>query len=188
MTDSLLPQGVFLPESEPGPPLGGGDLIPMPPDGPVWGNWRFVPENLTLTWKGWYEVDLEAINTAGAMLDWIFHCNGNRDVLDLIAAFDAVLKPQANCCSFGSQRPFSGSKLAKEYRDRKFPKRKPMGQKLRYSILMRDGFRCCACGVTAADGAVLHVDHIKAVSKGGSNDPANLQTLCFDCNIGKGAR
>jgi 5-methylcytosine-specific restriction endonuclease McrA len=32
---------------------------------------------------------------------------------------------------------------------------------------------------------LLHVDHIKPRSLGGTNDPDNLQTLCRKCNIGK---
>lgn len=59
--------------------------------------------------------------------------------------------------------------------------------KLRYSVLQRDGFRCKICGRSEADGAVLHVDHIIPVSKGGKTEMSNLQTLCDYCNIGKGA-
>lgn len=32
---------------------------------------------------------------------------------------------------------------------------------------------------------VLHVDHIKPVSKGGKNTITNLITACRDCNLGK---
>lgn len=35
-------------------------------------------------------------------------------------------------------------------------------------------------------GTKLHVDHIKPFSKGGKTVLENLQTLCFDCNLGKG--
>ena len=58
--------------------------------------------------------------------------------------------------------------------------------KLRYQVLKRDGFRCVQCGVSAADGAKLHVDHIVPVSRGGKTVMSNLQTLCETCNLGKG--
>lgn len=60
-----------------------------------------------------------------------------------------------------------------------------MTDKLRYSILKRDGFRCRICGRSAADGVKLHVDHIIPVSKGGKTVPNNLRTLCETCNWGK---
>lgn len=58
----------------------------------------------------------------------------------------------------------------------------------RFTILQRDGSRCKVCGNSAALGAVLEVDHIIPVSDGGTDDMANLQTLCFDCNRGKSNR
>jgi 5-methylcytosine-specific restriction enzyme A len=57
----------------------------------------------------------------------------------------------------------------------------------RVSVLTRDGYRCGFCGRTSQQ-VELEVDHIIPFSKGGSNDLSNLQTLCFDCNRGKGAR
>lgn len=59
---------------------------------------------------------------------------------------------------------------------------------LRYDVLKRDGFRCCKCGRSAQNGIELEVDHIKPISKGGTSDISNLQTLCRDCNRGKGAK
>ena len=78
---------------------------------------------------GWaYEVDLERINSTAEMLDWIFQLNHknrcddsiygneNHDLIgDLIQAFNDIFEPQANCCSWGNEKKFSGSKLAKEY-------------------------------------------------------------------------
>ena len=66
--------------------------------------------------------------------------------------------------------------------------RKLMTSTLRYEILERDGFRCQICGRSAQDGVILHIDHIKPVSKGGKTDPSNLRVLCAECNLGKGAR
>lgn len=63
--------------------------------------------------------------------------------------------------------------------------RSKMTNSLRYDILKRDGFKCTICGATANDGAKLHVDHIKPVSKGGKTEPSNLRTLCEKCNSGK---
>lgn len=55
-----------------------------------------------------------------------------------------------------------------------------------YDVLRRDGFRRVKCGRGREDGVKLHVDHIKPVSRGGKSVMNNLQTLCEDCNCGKG--
>ncbi|SDY06936.1 homing endonuclease associated repeat-containing protein [Nitrosomonas sp. Nm33] len=59
--------------------------------------------------------------------------------------------------------------------------------RLRFKVLQRDNFRCCACGVSPAitPGIQLEVDHIVPWSKGGETVIDNLQTLCFACNQGK---
>lgn len=54
-------------------------------------------------------------------------------------------------------------------------------------MLKRDKFTCQYCGSKAPD-AVLEIDHIEPVSKGGSDDLMNLITSCHDCNSGKSAR
>lgn len=60
-----------------------------------------------------------------------------------------------------------------------------MNDGLRYDVLKRDEFKCKICGISAKEGAKLHIDHIKPVSKGGKTELNNLQTLCERCNIGK---
>lgn len=59
--------------------------------------------------------------------------------------------------------------------------------RLRFQVLARDNFKCCACGASPAkDPSVeLHVDHIIPWAKGGETVIDNLQTLCSKCNLGK---
>ena len=57
--------------------------------------------------------------------------------------------------------------------------------KMRFSVLMRDSFRCQYCGMTPRDNIKLHVDHVIPVSKGGKFDINNLITACEKCNLGK---
>lgn len=62
-----------------------------------------------------------------------------------------------------------------------------ISDRLRYQVLKRDSFKCCACGASPAkDSSIeLHVDHIIPWSKGGETTTDNLQTLCSRCNLGK---
>ena len=59
---------------------------------------------------------------------------------------------------------------------------------MRYDALRRNGFWCVKFGRGREDGVKLHVDHIKPVSRGGKSVLSNLQTLCEDCNCGKGSK
>jgi 5-methylcytosine-specific restriction endonuclease McrA len=54
------------------------------------------------------------------------------------------------------------------------------------SIYKAQRGKCAGCGGKTGDN--YQVDHIKALSRGGSNWPANLQILCPTCNQRKGAR
>jgi hypothetical protein len=69
----------------------------------------------------------------------------------------------------------------------------PIAKAQRFRILKRDDYRCQLCGRSPRDDASqaavvrLHVDHKIARVKGGSNDDANLWTLCEACNLGKAA-
>ena len=59
--------------------------------------------------------------------------------------------------------------------------------RLRFQVLKRDHFKCCACGASPAKNpdVELEVDHIVAWSNGGETVLENLQTLCRKCNGGK---
>jgi diadenosine tetraphosphate (Ap4A) HIT family hydrolase/5-methylcytosine-specific restriction endonuclease McrA len=55
---------------------------------------------------------------------------------------------------------------------------------LRYEVLKRARFRCELCGVSA-DVRALEVDHIVPRNRSGTDDPDNLQALCYRCNAMK---
>lgn len=60
------------------------------------------------------------------------------------------------------------------------------GPKLRFRVMERDHFRCCVCGRSRREEAVLEVDHVIPWADGGRTILDNLQTLCWLCNKGKG--
>jgi hypothetical protein len=59
--------------------------------------------------------------------------------------------------------------------------------RIKFLVMRRDNFKCRICGKSPAKNpeVELHVDHIKAWTKGGETTFENLQTLCSVCNIGK---
>ena len=79
-----------------------------------------------------------------------------------------------------------------EYQDYWFKKEKKTKRRrthipkgMRHEVFKRDGYKCVECGASRDDGATLHVDHKIPVSKGGTDELDNLQTLCQDCNLNK---
>jgi 5-methylcytosine-specific restriction endonuclease McrA len=66
--------------------------------------------------------------------------------------------------------------------------KREISERLRFSILMRDGFRCQSCGRSPlkSPGIELQVDHILPWSQGGETTADNLQAKCRECNQGKG--
>ena len=64
------------------------------------------------------------------------------------------------------------------------PPRKSLSRSLVRAVMERDAYRCVTCGTHLN----LSVDHIEPVSKGGSDDLDNLQTMCQPCNSRKGDR
>lgn len=87
------------------------------------------------------------------------------------------------------EREKKREKRRREYQDRRMTndaEHAKVTRAMRYDVLRRDGFRCVRCGRGREDGVKLHVDHIVPVSRGGKSTMDNLQTLCEDCNCGKG--
>ena len=64
---------------------------------------------------------------------------------------------------------------------------------LRNEILERNGYTCQRCGSGPGDPdsfnpgrkVRLHIDHIKPISQGGTDDKENLRVLCSICNHSK---
>ena len=63
-------------------------------------------------------------------------------------------------------------------------KREHIPRQLRHQVFSRDNYKCVECGATKEE-TTLEIDHIIPVSKGGTNDITNLQTLCKECNRAK---
>ncbi|MEH2121149.1 HNH endonuclease [Nostoc sp.] len=106
----------------------------------------------------------------GVIRDWINQANSQK------ADKPAKLKAKKLAT------PKSQSKLKQEAKKRS----RHIPLSVRFAVLRRDNDKCVSCGKSPAE-VTLEVDHKEPFSKGGTNDISNLQTLCFDCNRGKGA-
>jgi 5-methylcytosine-specific restriction protein A len=60
--------------------------------------------------------------------------------------------------------------------------------KIRQGVLTRDAWQCQECGRVCANKREAHVDHITPKVNGGTDDLANLRTLCIRCHSRKTAR
>lgn len=60
-----------------------------------------------------------------------------------------------------------------------------MSVRTRFEVFKRDDFQCQYCGRRSPE-VVLELDHIVPICEGGTDDPINLRTSCWDCNRGKG--
>ncbi len=90
-----------------------------------------------------------------------------------------------------AKRKQAREKRRLEYQDRRMAndaEHAKVTRAMRYDVLRRDNFHCVRCGRGREDGVKLHVDHIVPVSRGGKTAMSDLQTLCEDCNCGKGNR
>jgi hypothetical protein len=108
-----------------------------------------------------------------AEIEWDFYsgsCSGNGEGGALLLLFEAELVKTG---VFPVPSPRSG-----------MPETQSIARAVRTMIFERDGYRCVKCG----SWKNLHLDHIHPKSKGGTNDPENLQTLCGKCNVSKGNR
>lgn len=95
--------------------------------------WSFNSELLTLELREtavsplMYDIDLKGINSTAEMLDWIFHLHDKDTNIsyELVDAFQTIFNPCMWCCSFGKEKKFSGTKLARAFAKR-FNKLEPL--------------------------------------------------------------
>ena len=139
-----------------------------------------------------YDINLAGINSTADILDWMLHMSGKslfsygEDCLYFLGqAFKDILK--YGKINIKENTEFNGLKVARKYY-KGLSTRRSISAKTRHLVLERDDFRCCDCGASPANGALLEVDHTIPVSKGGTNDLDNLRTLCSECNRGKSDR
>jgi hypothetical protein len=66
------------------------------------------------------------------------------------------------------------------------PRRKSLSVRTRFEIFKRDNFTCRYCYRSTPE-VVLEIDHVVPVAEGGTDDPMNLVTACWECNSGKSA-
>lgn len=63
----------------------------------------------------------------------------------------------------------------------------PVSAAVRRFIWERDGGNCRYCGCALLFNETS-IDHVLAVTKGGTDDPGNLALSCWECNLSKGDR
>lgn len=171
-------------------------VLPFEQSPENWGYW-YLASNLKLKYKpdSYINVDIDEFNNTADILRCVFVLSvlsykisnplSAVDISCMLFAVKEILK--FNSIDISKNVEFDGYKCAKNYYKNVVNKRK-VSNVLRIFIFERDKFKCVYCGLSAKDGAVLNVDHILPVSKGGSNKLNNLQTLCRACNNGKADR
>lgn len=70
------------------------------------------------------------------------------------------------------------------------PKRGHVSKHMRLLVCERAQWKCQGCGanLVAANDRDIHIDHITPVARFGATRDDNLQLLCRDCNLRKGAK
>lgn len=102
-----------------------------------------------------------------------------------VSYINADKDEEENASNFVGESIFTDSVSGKTF---KHKTKREISDRLRFRILMRDGFTCKKCGRSPIKerGVELHVDHITPWSKNGETIPENLETKCSQCNLGKG--
>lgn len=65
-------------------------------------------------------------------------------------------------------------------------KRRELPKSVRSFVHFRDQRMCGICDQPIRPDEVAHLDHVVALSRGGTNDPDNLRMTHAECNVKKG--
>jgi hypothetical protein len=88
----------------------------------IWGNWRLDTGSLELVHAmDECRIDLERMNSATQMLDWIFQMNKKprelypaQDLADLLQALQDILDPRTNLCDGGASKRLDATAYLKQ--------------------------------------------------------------------------
>jgi hypothetical protein len=159
-----------------------------------WGVWRLDPLGYLVHDTTDYCIDVIGFQSVSDFVFWTYQLNGkNEEVYGATILSDFIYFTKALFSASGikdirdADPNTTGKTLLKQYW-KKHRKPRTIPLQLRHSVLERDGFRCCDCGASPANGARLQVDHTIPVAKGGETHISNLRTLCQECNLGKSDR
>ncbi len=106
---------------------------------------------------------------------------------------------KVNAALFDTRRKLAGQRVRNQFLEQviseyakatRRPGRDEWAQvtpRLRFSVFLRDKFKCTYCGASAEHGAALAVDHVTPRAEGGKTILSNLRTACLACNRGKGS-
>ena len=157
-----------------------------------WHMWEFDPKYYTLTnLISGYEIDLEKVGSVKDIEFWLKHMHGKilehhggKEMLDELSdALQTIFLKHQRTASY----VWDATKACKKYAALARRATRQLSPHQRFNILERDEFCCQLCGKKAPD-VELEVDHKHPRSRGGTNAPENLWTLCKTCNLGKSDR
>ena len=98
---------------------------------------------------------------------------------------DEAIKGSAYCASCRKKRGYEKEKARGTRHERGYGVK---WVKLRKKILVRDHYMCQVCKQAGIVTPATEVDHRIPKSRGGSDDPSNLQSICQRCHAEKTAK
>ena len=160
-----------------------GKLFEQMYDGSLYGNWKAL-----VTFQ-----QMIVLCDSDGVIDMTPHALAARTgiPLDIITEGIAALEQPDQIARYAEERQGYVERHGTGFRFRAFNRyfragRLPWNEwrEVRWRVLSRDGWRCRYCGQRAR---FMEVDHVRAVSRGGTNHDDNLAAACRSCNRSKRA-